>query len=429
MRKILLVLVPCGGLALVPSPLARVCTKRSATMEESSSSSSSTDLDAWAAKYLVKPPNRGLKGENVTRFDKYKARYMGQYNEVDTSYSDMTYDQFASYVSTRTFSFKVGDRVKGTVSSYDGQSRAMIDIGAKQYAVLPLKEATISPDADRIDDVVDLGQSVETEIISDYRDDGMYVVSIKRILYEKAWDKITEWSREDPLFEAPVVHTNRGGAILLVEGLRAFLPGSHMMGQYATEETVGKSILVKFLEVNKEAQKLVVSHKRAIIEHSFDNVKRGDVVEGTVASVKPYGAFVQLEGLSGLLHISQISYDRVVSIADTLREGMPVKCMIIDHDKSNGRIALSTKTLEPEPGDMLRDPQRVFDLAHETAAKYHARIEAERSAREKAAKEMVLGLGDSIIDGLDDDDLDDLDDERLIGDVIEQQQQPEPTNA
>jgi ribosomal protein S1 len=75
---------------------------------------------------------------------------------------------------------------------------------------------------------------------------------------------------------------------------------------------------------------------------------------------------------------------------------MAVKCMVIDHDKAAGRIALSTKTLEPEPGDMLRDPERVFALAEETAAKYHARVEAEKSAREEAAKEMVLGLGESL---------------------------------
>merc|ERR1712127_184741 len=84
--------------------------------------------------------------------------------------------------------------------------------------------------------------------------------------------------------------------------------------------------------------------------------------------------------------------------------GDKVKCMIIDHDKVNGRIALSTKTLEPEPGDMLKDPARVFEMADETAAKYHERMEAERRAREEAAKDIVMGLGDSL------DDLDDSDD-------------------
>merc|ERR1711924_243429 len=86
-----------------------------------------------------------------------------------------------------------------------------------------------------------------------------------------------------------------------------------------------------------------------------------------------------------------ISYDRIEDLEKVLQPGMQVKCMIIDHDKVNGRIALSTKTLEPEPGDMLKDPATVFEKAEETAQKYHERMEAERAARE-----IVLGLGDSL---------------------------------
>merc|ERR1712176_29145 len=103
-------------------------------------------------------------------------------------------------------------------------------------------------------------------------------------------------------------------------------------------------------------------------------------------------------GMSGLLHISQISYDRIENLENVLQPGMQVKCMIIDHDKVNGRIALSTKTLEPEPGDMLKNSQAVFDMAEETAKKYHERMEQERKAREEAARDIVLGLGDSLDD-------------------------------
>ncbi len=88
------------------------------------------------------------------------------------------------------------------------------------------------------------------------------------------------------------------------------------------------------------------------------SIKRGDVYDGIITAVKPYGAFVEIMGMSGLLHISQISYDRVENLEATLAAGMAIKCMVIDHDKAAGRIALSTKTLEPEPGDMLRDPER-----------------------------------------------------------------------
>jgi len=224
------------------------------------------------------------------------------------------------------------------------------------------------------------------------------MVSIKRIQYRKAWETIVAKQAEDEVFEAEVVAVNRGGAICLVEGLRAFLPGSHLTGQLPTEDLIGQTLPFKFLEVNQEANKLVVSNRRAVVEQQMSNLSRGDLIDGTVKALKPYGAFVEVGGMSGLLHISQISYDRISNLEDVFQPGDKVKCMIIDHDKVNGRIALSTKTLEPEPGFMLKDPAKVYELAEETAAKYHAKMEAQRRSREETAKDIVLGLSDSLDD-------------------------------
>merc|ERR1719261_1675102 len=189
----------------------------------------------------------------------------------------------------------------------------------------------------------------------------------------------------------------------MVEKQALTLPGSHLSGMMATEDTIGTKLPLKFLEVNQEANKLVVSNRKAVVEQQMADLSRGDLVSGIVKALKPYGAFVEVGGMSGLLHISQISYDRIEDLEKVLEPGMPIKCMIIDHDKVNGRIALSTKTLEPEPGDMLKDPDMVFEKAEDTAQKYHERMEAERKAREEAARDIVLGLGDSL-DGLDGDD-------------------------
>merc|ERR1711937_989364 len=221
-------------------------------------------------------------------------------------------------------------------------------------------------------------------------------VSIRRIQFRKAWDNVAAMQETDDSFEAEVVAVNRGGAICLVEGLRAFLPGSHLTGQLPTEDIIGQVLPLKFLEVNQENNKLVVSNRKAVVEQQMSDLSRGDLVSGLVKALKPYGAFVEVGGMSGLLHISQISYDRIEDLEKVLQPGMQVKCMIIDHDKVNGRIALSTKTLEPEPGDMLKDPAAVFEKAEETAQKYHERMEAERKAREEAARDIVLGLGDSL---------------------------------
>lgn len=360
------------------------------------------DTEAWEMKNLVRVPVEVQKS-NSSKFQMFKSRYMGRYNQIASDEIDMSYADFGNALVNERTAYKVGEKVVGTVASFEGPTKAMVEIGSKTHAVLPLREATIAPvEGETVGDIVDIGEQYEFEVVSNNRDDGQVMVSIRRIMYDRAWSSVEKIAKDDPVLEAPVVQVNRGGAIVLIEGLRAFLPGSHVMGGSSLDESwVGKPLKVKFLEVNKEGAKLVVSNKRAVIEHSMGAVQRGEVVEGEVTAVKPYGAFVEVLGMSGLLHISQISYDRVLNIENTLQPGMRLKCMIIDHDKSNGRIALSTKTLEPEPGDMLRDPQAVYDNAEDTAEKYHARIEAEREAREQAAKEMVLGLGDSLVGDLD----------------------------
>merc|ERR1712194_885980 len=279
---------------------------------------------------------------------------------------------------------------------------AFVDIGAKASAYLPEAEAAlIQPSGCVIDDLVALNEEFDCQIISDEDENGQLLVSIRRIQYRSAWETILEMQADDAILEAEVVSVNRGGAICLVEGLRAFLPGSHLAGKMATEEIIGEILPLKFLEVSQDNNKLVVSNRKAVVETQMADLSRGDLVEGVVQALKPYGAFIEVGGMSGLLHISQISYDRIEDLEQVLQPGMAVKCMIIDHDKVNGRIALSTKTLEPNPGDMLRDPSKVFGQAEESAEKYHTKMEEERKARESAARDIVLGLGDSL-DGLGD---------------------------
>lgn len=154
---------------------------------------------------------------------------------------------------------------------------------------------------------------------------------------------------------------------------------------------------VKFLDVDEEAGKLVVSQKRATMDGATFDLKRGAVVSGTITGLRNYGAFLELEGgMAGLLHISQISYDRVENLENLFKIGQKCKVMILEHDKANGRVALSTKALEPTPGDMLKDMENVFAQADATALIFHQRIENERLAREAAAKDIVAGLGGAL---------------------------------
>ena len=130
----------------------------------------------------------------------------------------------------------------------------------------------------------------------------------------------------------------------------------------------------------------------AVVDSQIKDLCVGAVLKGIITNVKPYGAFVDVGGMSGLLHISQISCDHISNVESVIPVGTEIKCMVISQDKGKGRVALSTKTLEEEPGDMINAQAKVFENAEATAAKYQARIEAERKAREEAAQDVIFGL-------------------------------------
>eukprot|EP00891_Asterochloris_glomerata_P003811 jgi/Astpho2/3811/Aster-04338 len=280
---------------------------------------------------------------------------------------------------------KQGDRVVGTVISLD-QKNAYIDIGAKTAAVLPKEEMSIA----KIDKTTDvLVPDMQREFLV-LRDDyarnksGEVILSLKRIEEEVVWSRLLQMKTEDVTVDARCVAVNRGGALVKVHGLDGFCPASQLPMNTNLEDVVGSNLRVKFLEADPETGRMVFSARRAQIFKQIGALSIGEVVEGRIQAVKPYGAFVDLGGgLSGLLHISEISHDRIQNVDSVLGEGDLIKAIILEQDPVRSRTALSTKKLEPTPGDMLRNPKKVFDMAEEMAADFRKRMaEAENSARD-----------------------------------------------
>ena len=206
--------------------------------------------------------------------------------------------------------------------------------------------------------------------MSEENEDGQLALSIRRIEYQRAWERVRQLQKEDATIYSEVFATNRGGALVRVEGLRGFIPGSHISARKIKEDLEGEFLPLKFLEVDEERNRLVLSHRRALVEKKMNRLEVGEVVIGSVKGIKPYGAFIDIGGVSGLLHISEISHEHIETPHNILNVNDQMKVMIIDLDSERGRISLSTKALEPEPGDMLTDPQKVFNKAEEMAAKY-----------------------------------------------------------
>jgi small subunit ribosomal protein S1 len=306
---------------------------------------------------------------------------------------DDNYKNFAEADEENTEPPKSGQTITGTIIDMDDNG-ALLEIGGKMSGYLPIKEASLIT-IKHMNDVFEIGQQITAEVIGTLK--GMPVISLRSAQLVTAWGNVLNIRAADTPFEVKVLEVNKGGAICDAMGLKAFLPGSHFQG-IPDESLVGTTIKVKFLDVNEDDGKIVISQRRAMTE-SQTALKRGEVVGGTVTGLRAYGAFLELDGgVAGLLHISQISYGRVENPETLFTIGQRCKVMILDFDKANGRVALSTKVLEPNPGDMLRDMPSVFDKAEETAKKYHERLEAERLAREAAAKDIVAGLGGAIAD-------------------------------
>ncbi len=329
-----------------------------------------------------KEENLTYNAKDIPSADSSSSRRNG---DLDTA--GFTQEEFASLLGKYDYNFKPGDLVKGTVFALEPKG-AMIDIGAKTAAFMPMQEVSINR-VEGLSDVLQPSESREFFIMSEENEDGQLALSIRRIEYQRAWERVRQLQKEDATIYSEVFATNRGGALVRVEGLRGFIPGSHISAKKIKEDLEGEYLPLKFLEVDEERNRLVLSHRRALVEKKMNRLEVGEVVIGSVKGIKPYGAFIDIGGVSGLLHISEISHEHIETPHNVLNVNDQMKVMIIDLDSERGRISLSTKALEPEPGDMLTDPQKVFNKAEEMAAKYKQMLLEQTDENEEQLTEIT----------------------------------------
>ncbi|NKB18878.1 MAG: S1 RNA-binding domain-containing protein [Pseudanabaena sp. CRU_2_10] len=187
-----------------------------------------------------------------------------------------THEDFAALLDKYDYHFSPGDVVPGTVFSIEPRG-ALIDIGAKTAAYIPIQEMSIN----RVDAPEEVLQSNETReffILTDENEDGQLTLSIRRIEYMRAWERVRQLQAEDATVRSGVFATNRGGALVRIEGLRGFIPGSHISTRKPKEELVGEDLPLKFLEVDEERNRLVLSHRRALVERKMNRLEVGEVV-------------------------------------------------------------------------------------------------------------------------------------------------------
>ena len=255
-----------------------------------------------------------------------------------------------------------GQVAEGTVISID-KKEVIVNIGYKSDGIIPATEFRYNPD-------LKVGDKVEVYVDTQEDKKGQLVLSHKKARMSKSWDRVNEALNNEEIVQGYIKCRTKGGMIVDVFGIEAFLPGSqidvHPIRDY--DVFVGKTMEFKIVKINQEFRNVVVSHK-ALIEAELEaqkaeimsKLEKGQVYEGTVKNITSYGVFIDLGGVDGLIHITDLSWGRVSDPHEVVELDQKIKVVILDFDDEKKRIALGLKQLTPHPWDALDPNLKVGD--------------------------------------------------------------------
>ncbi|OQR55673.1 MULTISPECIES: 30S ribosomal protein S1 [Bacillus] len=261
---------------------------------------------------------------------------------------------------------QVGDVVTGSVTKVE-EKQVLVNVGYKTDGVIPISELA-NVHIEKASDVVELDQTLELKIIKLEDDD--LVLSKRAVDAEKAWVELQEKFNSGYVFDVTVKDIVNGGLVVDL-GVRGFIPASLVEVHYVEDfaDYKGKTLAVKIVELDREKNRVILSHK-AVVELELDSkkkeaissLKEGDVVEGTVQRLTDFGAFVNVGGVDGLVHISQISHERVEQPSEVLEQGQKVKVKVLSVDADTQRISLSIKAAQPGPWENVAGEIKAGDI-------------------------------------------------------------------
>jgi small subunit ribosomal protein S1 len=277
---------------------------------------------------------------------------------------------FDDAVAQTIVEFEDGDIVKGTVVKVD-RDEVLLDIGFKSEGVIPARELSIRHDVDA-HEIVSIGDEVEALVLQKEDKEGRLVLSKKRAQYERAWGTIEKIKETHGVVRGPVIEVVKGGLILDI-GLRGFLPASLVELRRVRDlmPYVGKVLEVKIIELDKNRNNVVLS-RRAFLEETqkeqrgefLENLKPGEIRKGVVSSVVNFGAFVDLGGMDGLVHVSELSWKHVDHPSSVVAVGDEVTVKVLDVDLDKERISLSLKATQSDPWQEFAGAHKVGELVY-----------------------------------------------------------------
>ena len=283
-------------------------------------------------------------------------------NDLDVSFEEA--------ISGTLVSVEDGQIVEGTVVKVD-KDEVLLDIGYKSEGVIPSRELSIRNDVDP-SEVVTLGDQIEALVLTKEDKDGRLVLSKKRAQYERAWGDIEKKKEEDGVVSGPVIEVVKGGLIIDI-GLRGFLPASLVELRRVRDLApyVGRTLEAKIIELDKNRNNVVLS-RRAWLEETqkeqreefLENLKPGEIRNGVVSSVVNFGAFVDLGGMDGLVHVSELSWKHVDHPGSVVAVGDEITVQVLEVDLDRERISLSLKATQQDPWQEFASGHRVGELVY-----------------------------------------------------------------
>ena len=259
-----------------------------------------------------------------------------------------------------TYKINVADVVKGVVVKKE-KDGFLVDIGAKTEAFLPNREISNFQDKN-VDEIVKLWDEKEFYIIKDEEDDEVAVLSLKKVSCAQAWQKLADIKANNETAVAKVLSSVKGGLIAEIEGLRGFIPSSQLRTGAPFDGLIGQDIEVKVLEADAKRNKLILSQRQAVAEQReqvvdeiIANLEPNAVVTGKVVRIADFGVFIDINGVDGLLPISEISWQRIKHPSDVISLGQELEVKILKIDTDMKRISLSLKRMGENPWESIEN--------------------------------------------------------------------------
>jgi small subunit ribosomal protein S1 len=288
-------------------------------------------------------------------------------------------DQLLSEPSANYRELKYGDVVEGLIMQVD-RDEILVDIGSKSEGVIPSKELSTLTDEER--DLLAIGDQVLIFVVQAENQDGHAVLSIDKARQEKSWRRLQTIYEATDVIEAEVSNYNKGGLLVNLDGVRGFVPASQVTeirgGDDSSKQAdmarlVGSKLSLKIIEINRHRNRLILSERQAVQERRdamkerlIQEIHEGEVRKGRVASIADFGAFVDIGGADGLVHLSELSWSRIKHPSEVLKVGDEVDVYVLAINANEKKIALSIKRTQREPWSQVAEKYDVGQLIQGT---------------------------------------------------------------